>query len=74
LFVRSSFVGSEREEKEGRNDEGKKKVMTRGRRSKEKDWWGESHTYRHLSKSAVPRFRPTNETWLNHADKISPLG
>jgi hypothetical protein len=24
--------------------------------------------------SAVPRFRPTNEKWLSHADKISPLG
>jgi hypothetical protein len=34
------------------NDEGKmtreKKVMTRGKRSKGKDWWGKSHTYRHF--------------------------
>jgi hypothetical protein len=42
----------------------KKKVMTRGRRSKDKDWWGKTHTYRHFSNSDVSRFRPTNEKWL----------
>jgi hypothetical protein len=51
-----------------------KKVMRRGRRSKGKDWWGKSLIYSHFSISAVPRFRPTNEKWLNHADKISSLG
>jgi hypothetical protein len=48
--------------------------MTRGRRSKEKDWWGKSHIYTHFSMSAVPRLRPENEKWFNFADKISPLG
>jgi hypothetical protein len=33
-----------------------KKVMARGRRSKEKDWWGRSHIYRYITISAVPRF------------------
>jgi hypothetical protein len=47
--------------------------MRRGRRSKGKDWWGKSLIYRHFSISAVPRFGPTNEKWLNHADKTSPL-
>jgi hypothetical protein len=49
-----------------RNDEGQKKnVMTRGRRSKEKDWWGKSHVYSHFSIAAVPRVRSTDEKCLD---------
>jgi hypothetical protein len=61
LFVRS-FVrsfggeGKEEEERRGENDEGKK-VMTKGKRSKEKGLVGKSHTYRYFSISAVPRFK-----------------
>jgi hypothetical protein len=41
-----------------------KKVMEKEKRSKEKNWRGESHTYRYYSNAAVLRHRPTNEKCL----------
>jgi hypothetical protein len=71
LFVRFrslfSFVRKESGRRRG-NDEGK---MTR---KKKKIGWGKSHTYRHYSNSAVPKFRSTNEKWLSIQTRFSPLG